>query len=89
MQNILNTINIRANLIYVFGSIHKTYNLDVLIDTVIKMDLDNLAVTFIGPGLDKAELKEMIVGHEDIFAFLIQYLKMPYQIYLIILMHPL
>lgn len=52
-----------------FGSIHKTYNLDVLIDTVIKMDIDNLAVTFIGPGLDKAELKEMTVGHEDIFAF--------------------
>lgn len=52
-----------------FGSIHKTYNLDVLIDTVIKMALDNLAVTFIGPGLDKAELKEMTVGHENIFAF--------------------
>lgn len=33
------------------------------------MDLDNLEVAFIGPGLDKAELKEMTVGHEDIFAF--------------------
>lgn len=52
-----------------FGSIHKIYNIDILIDTVIKMDLDNLEVAFIGPGLDKAELKEMTVGHEDIFAF--------------------
>lgn len=52
-----------------FGSIHKTYNLDMLIDTVIKMNLDNFAVTFIGPGLDKAELEEMTVGYEDIFAF--------------------
>lgn len=52
-----------------FGSINKTYNLDVLINAVIKMNLDNFAVTFIGPGLDKAELEEMTIGHEDIFAF--------------------
>lgn len=52
-----------------FGSIHKTYNLDVLIDAVIKMNRNDLAVTFIGPGLDKEELKNMTVGHEDVFAF--------------------
>ncbi len=52
-----------------FGSIHKTYNLDVLIETVKKMDRDDLAVTFIGPGMDKQELKEMAAGHDDKFRF--------------------
>lgn len=52
-----------------FGSIHKTYNLDVLIETVIKMNIDNLAITFIGPGLDKDELIYMTKGYEEVFSF--------------------
>lgn len=53
-----------------FGSIHKTYNLDLLIETVIKMNVaDKLAVTFVGPGHDKAELMQMCKGYENIFTF--------------------
>ena len=53
-----------------FGSIHKTYNLDVLIKTVLKMNLSGkLAVTFVGAGLDKNELMQMCEGHEDVFRF--------------------
>lgn len=52
-----------------FGSIHKTYNLDVLIDAVKEMDRDDLMVTFIGPGLDKEDLKEMCTGYEHCFKF--------------------
>ena len=39
-----------------FGSINKTYNLDILIETVISMKRDDLAVTFIGSGMDRDEL---------------------------------
>lgn len=63
-----NRENGKFNLCF-FGSIHKTYNLDVLIEAVIKMECKDLAVTFIGPGLDKDELKAMTVGHEDKFTF--------------------
>lgn len=52
-----------------FGSIHKTYNLDTLIDAMIKRGKDDVALTFIGPGMDKEELKKMTVGREDMFAF--------------------
>ena len=52
-----------------FGSIHKTYNLDVLIETIIEMELENLAVTFIGPGLDKEELKLRSIGNEEKITF--------------------
>lgn len=52
-----------------FGSINKTYNLDILIETVISMKRDDLAVTFIGSGMDRDELMKMTKGNEDIFAF--------------------
>ena len=52
-----------------FGSIHKTYNLDMLIKTIIEMNREDIAVTFIGPGLDKHELEVMTAGHENTFAF--------------------
>ena len=52
-----------------FGSIHKTYNLDMLIKTIIEMNREDIAVTFIGPGLDKHELEAMTAGHENTFAF--------------------
>ncbi|WP_428259352.1 glycosyltransferase family 4 protein [Gallibacter sp. Marseille-QA0791] len=72
-QNIANHFNKnrengKFNLCF-FGSIHKTYNLDVLIEAVIKMDCKDLTVTFIGSGLDKDELKAMTAGHEDKFTF--------------------
>lgn len=52
-----------------FGSIHKTYNLDVLIRAVIERKDDDVSVTFIGPGMDKEELMQMTEGHEKSFAF--------------------
>lgn len=52
-----------------FGSIHKTYNLDILIETVKSMNRNDLGVTFIGPGMDKQELKEMTEGYEETFRF--------------------
>ncbi len=52
-----------------FGSIHKTYNLDVLIRAVIERKDDDVSVTFIGPGMDKEELIQMTEGHEKRFAF--------------------
>lgn len=52
-----------------FGSINKTYNLDLLIDAVINMDRKDIAITFIGSGMDKQELKENTLGYEDSFAF--------------------
>lgn len=52
-----------------FGSINKTYNLDTLINAVKDMRQSNLAVTFIGHGIDKDELKKMTVGYEETFAF--------------------
>lgn len=63
-----NKENNKFNLCF-FGSIHKTYNLELLIDAVIKMDRDDIAVTFIGPGLDKYELEQMTIGYEENFAF--------------------
>lgn len=52
-----------------FGSLHKTYNLDLLIKTVIQLNRDDLAVTFIGPGHDKEELMKMAEGHEKTIRF--------------------
>lgn len=52
-----------------FGSIHKTYNLDMLIQAVIKRNKNDIAITFIGPGLDKNELKKMAEGYNDTIAF--------------------
>ncbi len=63
-----NKENGKYNLCF-FGSIHKTYNLDVLIKAVIKRKDSDVFVTFIGPGLDKQELMEMTEGHESRFAF--------------------
>ena len=52
-----------------FGSINKTYNLDTLINAVKDMSQSNLAVTFIGNGVNKDELKKMTAGYEETFAF--------------------
>lgn len=52
-----------------FGSIHKTYNLDTLIEALIKRGKNDIALTLIGPGMDKEELQQMTVGREDIFSF--------------------
>lgn len=52
-----------------FGSIHKTYNLEILIKTVISMNRDDLFVTFVGSGLDKDELKNITACHDDKFKF--------------------
>lgn len=52
-----------------FGSIHKTYNLDLLIEAVKEINKDDLMVTFIGPGLDKEDLKAMCTGYEHCFKF--------------------
>ncbi|MBE5034732.1 glycosyltransferase family 4 protein [Gallibacter intestinalis] len=52
-----------------FGSLHKTYNLDVLINAVKKINSQELAVTFIGPGMDRDELESMCKGFEDTFKF--------------------
>lgn len=49
-----------------FGSLHKkTYNLDMLINTVVKLDREDLALTLIGPGHDREDLIEMSKGYED------------------------
>lgn len=66
---ISNKENGKFNLCF-FGSMHKTYNLDVLIETVIKMRRNDLFVTFIGSGFDKPELVQMTKGYENMFAFL-------------------
>jgi len=63
-----NKVNGKFNLCF-FGSIHKTYNLDVLISVVKKMQREDLCVTFIGPGLDKEELMEYTEGYENMFTF--------------------
>lgn len=52
-----------------FGSLHKTYNLDVFIKSIIDMKREDLAVTFIGPGHDKAELIGMAKGYESLIQF--------------------
>lgn len=52
-----------------FGSIHKTYNLDVLINTIINMQRTDIALTLIGPGHDREELIELSKGHEDKIKF--------------------
>ena len=59
-----NKQNGKFNLCF-FGSIHKTYNLDVLIDAIIDMKRDDIALTLIGPGHDKEELMKLAEGHED------------------------
>lgn len=52
-----------------FGSINKTYNLDTLINVVKDMRQSDLAVTFIGNGVDKDDLKKLTMGYEETFAF--------------------
>lgn len=52
-----------------FGSINKTYNLDTLINAVKDMGKSDLAVTFIGNGVDKDDLKKLTVGYEETFVF--------------------
>lgn len=59
-----NKQNGKFNLCF-FGSIHKTYNLDVLINAIIDMKRDDIALTLIGPGHDKDELMKLAEGHED------------------------
>lgn len=59
-----NKQNGKFNLCF-FGSIHKTYNLDVLIDAIIDMKRDDIALTLIGSGHDKEELMKLAEGHED------------------------
>lgn len=51
------------------GTIQKTYNLEILISAVKKTARKDLAVTFIGPGMDKDELKILTSGCEDTFRF--------------------
>lgn len=51
-----------------FGSIHKTYNLDILIKAVQKIERQ-IIVCFVGAGLDKVELQKMTKGSEDRFLF--------------------
>lgn len=65
---IKNTENGKFNLCF-FGSLHKTYNLDILIEAVKRLERNDLVVTFIGPGLDKQELKLLCSGFEDKFVF--------------------
>ncbi len=65
---IKNSRNGKFNICF-FGSIHKTYNLELLIEAVKKMKRNDIAVTFIGPGLDKKELQQLCVGYEDEFRF--------------------
>jgi len=45
-----------------FGSLHKTYNLDTLINAIKARKKDDIALTLIGPGHDINELKEMAIG---------------------------
>lgn len=40
-----------------FGSIHKTYNLDKLINSVIEREYDDISLTIVGPGIDRIELE--------------------------------
>lgn len=52
-----------------FGSLHKTYNLDVLINTIKGLDREDVALTLIGPGHDKEELMALAKGYEDRIRF--------------------
>ena len=52
-----------------FGSIHKTYNLDMLIDAVKQFKNNEVQLTLIGPGNDKEELKKMAEGCNNIRFF--------------------
>lgn len=63
-----NTEEGKFNLCF-FGSLHKTYNLDMLINAVKKLDSKRIAVTFIGPGMDRKELETMCIGFDDTFRF--------------------
>ena len=49
------------------GSIHKSAALEYLIDAV--KEKDNVALTLIGPGFDKQELKQRTIGHENRIVF--------------------
>lgn len=51
------------NLVF-FGSIQKTYKLEMLIDTVKQID-DKVFLTLIGPGMDRKELEEYSKGFEN------------------------
>lgn len=53
-----------------FGSIRKTYNLDLLIEAVkARQEKQDLALTLIGSGYDQPELEKMANGFEDIIKF--------------------
>lgn len=63
-----NSKNGKFNLCF-FGSIHKTYNLEILIEAIKKLDRNDIAVTFIGTGFDKKELQQACMGYEEKFRF--------------------
>ena len=52
-----------------FGSINKTYNLDSLIEAVIKLNDKNIVITFIGNGTDKKELIKKASKYPESFVF--------------------
>lgn len=52
-----------------FGSLHKTYQLELLIEAIKQMDNDNLMLTLIGPGMDRKELEERATGYEEKIKF--------------------
>ena len=52
-----------------FGSLHKSYNLDTLIEAVKKRNKNDLALTFVGPGHDREELEKMAHGYDLIRFF--------------------
>lgn len=53
-----------------FGSHTNSYSLDILIEAVKNLQMDDLAVVFVGDGFYKEQLKQMTVGAESSFTFL-------------------
>lgn len=56
------------NLVF-FGSLHKTYRLETLIEAVKSMNDEKIYLTFIGPGMDRKELEMQSNGFEDRIRF--------------------
>ena len=52
-----------------FGSLHKTYQLEKLINGVKQLDNRDIMLTLVGPGLDRKELEELSIGYEDRIKF--------------------
>lgn len=52
-----------------FGSLHKTYQLEKLINAVKQLDNRDIMLTLVGPGLDRKELEELSIGYEDRIKF--------------------